>query len=861
MPWTSLAERFSMLPLLLAGPMLRRAEPGAVTVWLALKEARTVTLRIYSKNTEGELVQQLVGTRRTVRLGDHLHIVAITARATAGDQPLAWGGFYYYDLFFQADNTVEKHVATTAAHLSTPGVLIHDPSSADVLHRLVYPGHPLPGFMLPPEDVNQLRIMHGSCRKPHGIGKDMLAALDTLLETTIQHNADQRPQHLFLTGDQIYADDVAAPLLFALIDAGTFLFAGNQEEVLPLVNRPAYAFPPGGRTSIVRNRAMLTTTTAGNHLLSLAEYVAMYLFTWSDVLWPDDLPEIEDMRKMYRSLRVDDIPHEKVERYVESVQKLRQFRSTLPHVRRVLANISLYTICDDHDVTDDWYLDGAWCQQVLNSKLGHRILRNALLAYALFQAWGNTPDQFEQSHGEAFLAALDAWRGDEAGGQAETISTMLGLPDSFAGRGELPHVEQAFKWHYTYAGPRYLVIVMDTRTQRLYRSPGAFPGLLSPRALNTQVVAMTREDADVTIMISATPVIGQNFVEAVQFWGHWSLRNNYALDQEAWALDWDTFQPFLKTVSAMKRIVFLSGDVHYAFGSSLEYWDRTEGATAKMVNYISSPLLNEVSGPEIAVLTTIYPQLTHLMRGEASSQADFFAWDTDIAKRYLFKKILRIILLRLYFVWWSVPKLIDALRSRTEIVIPATGWPKGAFDAMPPDRRYRVHYLRDQLDLVQAQDTGEKKAQRRRLPAWLLRLIRLALKGVTILEARVGQTRKKIARRAGRVEQVSSHVRKHAVHGAIRGTDLLEHRLEKRKNTLGEAIFHHQQWLRAWKIGAHIIGHTNIGEIVFRWNAEEQEVIQRLWWWHPSNAEQPALATEFHETLKVPAPDAGPRLP
>src|SRR5258707_674272 len=71
MPWTPLAERFLNLPLILAGPMLRRSEPRAVSVWLALKEPRRVTLRIYARDAGGDLVQQLEGTRHTVRLGDH----------------------------------------------------------------------------------------------------------------------------------------------------------------------------------------------------------------------------------------------------------------------------------------------------------------------------------------------------------------------------------------------------------------------------------------------------------------------------------------------------------------------------------------------------------------------------------------------------------------------------------------------------------------------------------------------------------------------------------------------------------------------------------------------------------------------
>ena len=861
MPWMPLAERFSSLPLIFAGPILRRVEPGSVTVWLALKEARTVTLRIYTRNEEGKLIEQIMGTGNTVRFGNYLHVVAVTAHATSGDKQLAVGGLYYYDLFFQNIDEDEQHGSSTADHLETPGILTRDPSSADLLHHLVYPGHPLPGFVIPPEDLNSLRIMHGSCRKPHGTGKDMLSALDAILETRL-HDASKRPQHLFLTGDQIYADDVAAPLLFTLIDAGNFLFAGNKEEILPLVNVPARTLPPGGRGVVVRNRAMLTTSTPKNHLLSLAEYVAMYLFTWSDVLWPVDLPEAEDIRKVY--LEDGDVPNETGEKYTDLLRRLDEFRSTLPYVRRALANIPVYTVCDDHDVTDDWYLDGAWCQQVLNSKLGHRIIRNALLAYALFQAWGNTPDQFEQPDGKAFLEAVDGWYGDEFDQRVDTISAMLDIPDTFDGRGTLPHRKQAFKWHYTYTGPHYQIIVVDTRTHRLYRSPSAFPGLLSSQALKTQVTSAIREDVDVTMVISPTPVLGQNFIEAIQFWSHWSLRNNYALDREAWALDWDTFQPFLKALAAMKKVVILSGDVHYAFGSSLDYWSRAEKATAKIVDYTSSPLLNEVSGPEIAVLITIYPQLSRMIRGEYASQSDFFAWDIDHLNHHVLNKILGVVLRHAYFFWWAIPKLIDAHRASTEIVLPAGGWPQDAFKTIPPDRSYRVHYLSCQEDSDQLQGTAAEIAPvshetRTRL---LFKLGRAALKVITVLEARVEKARKSIGRRTIRVmQEPTSHVRKHSAHGVIRGADLVERRLEKRKNTLGRAIFHHQEWLQEWKAGSHIIGYANIGEIVFQGDSDKQEVIQRLWWWHPANSKEPTLAAEYCETLRPPSLDEAPPLP
>src|SRR5215510_4036339 len=91
------------LPLVLCGPILRRTEPDSVTVWLALKEPRTVTLRVYSHAPPPALKslrEELEGTRRTVRLGERLHIVAVTARPVAAERPLAAGTVYFYNLFF-----------------------------------------------------------------------------------------------------------------------------------------------------------------------------------------------------------------------------------------------------------------------------------------------------------------------------------------------------------------------------------------------------------------------------------------------------------------------------------------------------------------------------------------------------------------------------------------------------------------------------------------------------------------------------------------------------------------------------------------------------------------------------------------
>jgi hypothetical protein len=849
MSWTPLVERFAALPLILAGPILRRTEPRAVTVWLALKTPQTVALRIYARDGTGNLNPRMEGMRRTVRLGDHLHIVAITARSANSDEQLAWGGLYYYDLFFQPDRPSGDHEPVPAAHLGTPGILTNDPAQTDPLRQLVYPGHPLPSFVLPPEDLNQLRIIHGSCRKPHGIGKEMLSALDSILEDSAQ-NPLQRPQQLFLTGDQIYADDVAEPLLHALTDTGNFLFGGNKEEVLPSLNVPARMLPPGERTDAVRNRAMFSTDTPENHLLALAEFSAMYLFAWSDVLWPDDLPLAESSRT-YPDAGHQSMQQKEKQEYTRKMEQLQEFRSTLPQVRRALANIATYMICDDHDMTDDWFLDGAWCQRVLANELGRRIVRNGLLAYALFQAWGNTPDQFEEPHGTVLLEAIDTWRGDEFDRQTALIAQSIGLPDAFNGSGELQRSEQALRWHYTFSGPRYQVIVMDTRTQRTYQEPHAFPGLLSPGALATQVSAYVREDMDVTLIVSATPVFGMGLVEAIQHWSRILNKENYDCDPEAWALERSTFQNFLKAISAMKRVVILSGDVHYAFGSSLTYWDNHSGETAKIINYTSSPLRNEGTSSQVDVLAMGYPELFRFLRRGKAPWRDLFAWDILNGTSRELYQMLQTIRWHFYKLWGSVPSLVDMWKSPHSVMLPAHGWQRGAFAGIPPDRSYRLYYLPDMRYL--------------RAKAHKPRLSPERAQGV--------ETGDPLAKQTIAFQQPVPLVRPHALtygvehdiqlleHSVVTDVERVEYELERDETIVAETVQHPDETLSQWKDGMLIVGYANIGEISFQWTPEEKNAIQRLWWCHPDHPEQPALATEYRDTLELPQFDAAPRLP
>jgi len=50
MAWSKLSSRLNSLPLLLAGPIVRRAEATNVSIWFTLYENRDVTLNIFDTN-------------------------------------------------------------------------------------------------------------------------------------------------------------------------------------------------------------------------------------------------------------------------------------------------------------------------------------------------------------------------------------------------------------------------------------------------------------------------------------------------------------------------------------------------------------------------------------------------------------------------------------------------------------------------------------------------------------------------------------------------------------------------------------------------------------------------------------------
>lgn len=563
----------SELPLLLAGPIVRRVSSDSAAVWVALSEAATVELHIFegrqksvgAAQVEGAAAPIGTGVCATRRMGAHLHIaLSVVSNPDGAPGPrfvLRPSGIYSYDILIKRDG----HDAKSLREL---GLLQDDPIIDNVAHpelaerhienvsvfapqhlALGYEKDYLPSFVLPAPALKDVRMAHTSCRKSHGPGPDALAWLDDRIKDNLD-KAQTRIQQLYLTGDQIYADDVPACILPMYHDLAMRLMgegdASGEEELPsrlangspgPPVKVNMSTAPPMRRTVLVRSEGGFTSVECENHLLTVGEYAAAFLTAWSPRAWL----ALADEDRVYSTALADSpfaltklgpLFTEKVGeavpttalsmaerlkaknglKFATQLQRVLVFASTIGKVARVLANTATYMIFDDHDVTDDWNLNREWMQRVYSHPLGRSVVRNALVVYAFFQGWGSDWPSYakpDEKNGR-ILTAAEAY-----------LATVTGRP--VAERDKLDRLfnfnnaaaeEDRAVFHYEAPGSVFQVRVLDSRTRRGF--PAAYTGAaaLLGDSLDLQLPKHSAQAGDkVLIVVASTPVLGAEVFE------------------------------------------------------------------------------------------------------------------------------------------------------------------------------------------------------------------------------------------------------------------------------------------------------------------------------------------------------------
>jgi hypothetical protein len=546
------------LPDVLAGPLLRRIEPGRMALWLATSRQLSLNLALYPDDEPARHIS-LDGHCECMPLGAHAYAYLIDVELTS---PLASDVLIGYDLFICDEHGSEAGIASWAPHLLY----------ADETH---------PSFVIKSRLDS---LLHGSCRKPHHASKDGLARADAWLDER-RHDAIKRPALLLLTGDQIYADDVAGPMLSAIHEliqrlglVGEYLEGAVVEDSKALYAaestyyRRETLLPAFESNEALRERffggvekPIFTSANASNHLITFAEVVAMYLLAWSPQPW------------RLISCQAPPLDETCAARFAAERDIIDDFVAELPAAARLLAQVPTLMIFDDHDVTDDWNLTAAWEETAYGHPFSRRIIGNALLAYLVFQGWGNAPDtlatpldQLRRLLGEASDGYLPAQRQDEV-------------------IGELLRFEG---WGYVLpTSPRLIVLDTRTRRWRSERHRHRPSGLMDWEALSELQQDLLGERS--VIIVSPAPMFGVKLIEGVQRLFSWAGKP-LLVDAENWMAHRGAASVMLnifRHTRTPQSYVILSGDVHYSFVYDVRIRHREHGPNIWQIT--SSGVKNE----------------------------------------------------------------------------------------------------------------------------------------------------------------------------------------------------------------------------------------------------------------------------
>lgn len=559
--------KFDALPRVLCGPILRRVDDRSVTVWLVLKKVAAdqpnYAVKLVVRLKGGDVV--MTGEAAPTTLG-RLHVAVVRATDANEASALVPGKTYTYNLSYDDQPLLDEQTAGECR------------------------------FEFMPADLQRVQVAHASCRKPNGAGSDALAAL----RREIVAKRIPQPHLLLLTGDQIYADGVAGPLLFMIMDAIPALLGGLTD--------PDAAgdkdLEPYERIALLERANIRHSYPPHSHLVSFQEYLLMYLFVWADTLWGGGLPTIDAaadrlLAMGYQYPKYDD---EDRARWAADCAALLEFRKGLPEVRSLLRSTPTLMIFDDHDVTDDWRINKKWVKDVIGTPLGQRIERNALLAYILAQASGNDAETFRMYIEDIFRGTdVAKWR--HRGPETEGLS--------------LSGLYEAITYFFDVELPACHVVVLDTRTMRDLDS-GLYPSLIAGKHVARQVGESTGKKKPL-LLVSPPPLFGHESVEALQKLmaenrelnedvyrkiNEEDLRHIRGasfdpllnVDAEAWGLVPSARNDLLDAVFAAWKdapfIVVFSGDIHYAFTQTVRFTHPAKISGKKLIQVTSSAAQN-----------------------------------------------------------------------------------------------------------------------------------------------------------------------------------------------------------------------------------------------------------------------------
>lgn len=313
-------------------------------------------------------------------------------------------------------------------------------------------------------------------------------------------------------------------------------------------------------------------------------------------------------------------------------------------VKKVFANLATYMIFDDHDITDDWNLTGGWVDQMQATAGWPELVVDGLIAYWLYQGWGNLDPAVPASDPLSIILEDHAHSRTDALGELRRVL----FEDLDADPGD----RLRWNFHIPSSPP---VFAIDARNDRVLKKPGvdkvgkseiwfASPDdkIASPEQIRQLAKDLAAFD-EPAILISGSPVfmpfemavglaLGArpqlNFVkelraalsvksgqEEAEFWENFRRDDP---DADQWPAFPSSYEELMELATAVSKsgqnkntLVFLSGDVHFSYATVTRFGpsDPQDRQMPTMIQLVCSPINNAWTEPQRKELDAIRQRL------------------------------------------------------------------------------------------------------------------------------------------------------------------------------------------------------------------------------------------------------------
>jgi phosphodiesterase/alkaline phosphatase D-like protein len=347
--------------------------------------------------------------------------------------------------------------------------------------------------------------------------------------------------------------------------------------------------------------------TAWPHLLLLI----------GDQIYADDFTGRRGRRKGTTSLMQNARPgpsQRGAQTFAEFAMLYRQAWTSDDGIRQVLAVIPTFMIFDDHEITNGWNTTPDWRTRALKHGL-EQMLVDGLVAYWVYQGWGNPAAQNEASNALTALMQEAAQSGEDA----------LELLRAYMRKAVYEEIAPHWQYDIPTVPP---IFVMDVRADRpaiLHNKDDAdAPARIMSRQQMSELQAWIKNhDTSTVLLVSSVPVLLPPLIGFAEYamgvrpfhntplrWlGHQiariQKRATRRMSFDHWPVFTATWRELAKLLSHRKHdIVILSGDVHFSYAAAAQRGIFHSRKRATLFQLVASPFSNTLDSRDTRLVLT-----------------------------------------------------------------------------------------------------------------------------------------------------------------------------------------------------------------------------------------------------------------